>query len=467
MGMQIQEIMVNSNIEYKPLIDLLQKSGLSVGRAPKLSRLKGIRHIRVSNTINDIIKVLKQLGGIPQVVSPPNDLSSVYDQIVVAFPKNSSNQDLAGKEFNVASSLKKGSKVGIKTYTPANLELADKTLSRKDLYNQLINIIPQKTTDPVKEQLLLQLVDVAIGKKKAVDPDIMEQFTVADLRQLGIDFGEILAPLMSGQDNIKFPSGNAMLADVEIDGTPISVKSASGSGTSFKAILPYLDLLKKDVTAKATKLNTEEKQVNDFFRSFVDTKGNNNDKIVAGSNKAKTPEHLALEKLIGKKNFTVADLESFSGKFKKNEYGKFLRTIYPVSVAGGYKLKDKDRPNGLPQDAYYYMKMTNKKPPAKQAGKPFWMAKGPGIAGRNILIYILAASFLKDAKRVEKKEKFDNFLSKVMQKTKAELMWITINPNGTLTLQRKPIKDVGVEFQYHAPSHIPGNNLPGISLKLN
>lgn len=112
------------------------------------------------------------------------------------------------------------------------------------------------------------------------------------------------------------------------------------------------------------------------------------------------------------------------------------------------------------------MFLTDKKPKAKQAGKPFWDAKGSAIAGRNIMVYILAASFLKDAKRVEKKEKFSNFLSKVMQNTNAEIMWVTINPNGTLNLQRKPIKNVQAEFQYHAPSHIPGNNLPGFSLKL-
>ena len=140
--------------------------------------------------------------------------------------------------------------------------------------------------------------------------------------------------------------------------------------------------------------------------------------------------------------------------------------MYPVAIAGGYRIKDKDRPNGMPQDAAYYMHKSDKKPKAKQAGKPFWMAKGPAIAGRNIMIYILAASFLKDAKSVKNKEKYGNYLSKVMKQVKAELNWVTINPNGTLKLERKPISDVKVAFQYHAPSHKPGNNLPGISLKL-
>ena len=179
---------------------------------------------------------------------------------------------MAGKTFNIASAVKKGSSVGIKVFTPANLGLANKTMSRTELYSSLKSTIPGKINDEIIEELLLQLVDVAVKKRKAVDPDIIEQFNADDLRQLGVDFGEILGPLMSGEDSIKFPAGNGMLADVEINGTPISVKSASGSGTSFKAILPYLDKLKNN---KAVKLNKEETKVNKFFRSFVDTKGNN------------------------------------------------------------------------------------------------------------------------------------------------------------------------------------------------
>ena len=459
---RLAEVQAVSNTDYKPLIDLLSKNGIRAGQ-PKLSRIDGIRHIRVGASAKDTVDNLQKLGASTKVMPAPNKLSSTYDQIAVAFPNNFNDQTLAGKEFYIASALKKGSSVGIKVFTPTNLDLAGKTMSRQELYNNLKNTIPTKVTDNNVQELLSQLLDVAIKKKQAVEPDIIEQFTTADLRQLGIDFGEVLGPLMSGQDNIKFPAGNSMLADVEIDGTPISIKSASGSGTSFKAILPYLDKLKNN---KAIKLNKEEKEVNRFFRAFVDTKGNNMDKIVAGSNVANTPEHQAMAKLIGKDTFNLSDIEAFAGKFGKRQYGKFLETIYPVSIAGGYKLNDRDRPNGLPQDAAYYMHKSDKKPPAKQAGRPFWLAKGPAVAGRNIMVYILAASFLKDAKRVGKKEKFSNFLNKVMQGTNAELMWVTINANGTLSLQRKAINNVNADFQYHAPSHIPGNNLPGISLKL-
>jgi hypothetical protein len=458
----IKEVEAKTNPEYQSLIQLLQKQGLKTGK-PKLSRTYKIRHIRVGAPTEKITDILKKLGATVNIKPAPNNLSSTYDQIYVVFPINYNDKNLAGREYNIASALKKGRSVGIKVFTPTNLGLAGKTFTRQNLYQQLKNIIPSIVSDEDMLEFFMQSLDVAVGKRKSIDAEIMSTINDNDLRQLGIDFGEVLGPLMTGEDQITYAAGNSMLADVEINGKPISIKSASGSGTSFKAIVPYLDKLRSN---KAVNLNKEEQQVEAFFRAFVDTPGTNNDKIVAGSHKAQTPEHQAMARLVGNKNFNVKDLETFAGQFGKKEYGKFLKTIYPVSVAGGYKIADKDRPNGLPQDAMYYMGRSDKTPPAKQAGKPSWMARGPAEAGRNIMIYILAASFLKDAKQVEKKEKFSKFLSKTMEKTNAELMWVSINRDGTLFLQRKPITDVQIDFQYHAPSHIPGNNLPGFSLKL-
>lgn len=458
----IKEVEATSNPEYQSLIALLQKEGLKTSQ-PKLSRIHKTRHIRVGAPAEKIIDVLQKLGAVVKLIPAPNQLSSTYEAVKVGFPKNYQDKNLAGREYNIASALKKGRSVGIKVFTPTNLGLSGKTMSRQNLYQHLKNTIPSIVSDESMLEFFEQALDVAVGKRKAIDADIMDSINDHDLRQLGIDFGEVLGPLMTGEDQITYAAGNSMLADVEINNKPISIKSASGSGTSFRAIVPYLDKLRSN---KAVKLNKEEQQVEAFFRAFVDTPGTNNDKIVAGSHQAQTPEHQAMAKLIGKKKFNVKDLEAFAGQFGKREYGKFLKTIYPVSVAGGYKIADKDRPNGLPQDAMYYMGKTDKAPPAKQAGKPSWMARGSAEAGRNIMIYILAASFLKDAKQAEKKEKFSNFLSKTMEKTNAELMWVTINRDGTLSLQRKPITDVQIEFQYHAPSHIPGNNLPGFSLKL-
>ena len=463
----IREVYASTNQEYQILNNLLLKNGLKVrpgSKTGKLTKTPDGRNIRANNTPEQIVAALQKLGAKTAIKKIPN-VSGKLPVVVAQFPTKIEKEFpiLAGKQFNIVSGMKKGSKVAVKGFTPSQLGLAGKEMSRSELYQSLQKIIPAKLGDDPLSQLLVQLAQVAVKKRSAVDPEVLEEFNADDLRQLGIDYGEILAPLMGGEDKITFPSGNAPLADVEINGKLISVKSAGGSGTSMASILPYLNKLKSN---KAIKLNKEELQVEKFFRAFTDTKGKNRDKIIAGSQVANTKEHQALEKLIGVKNFTYQDLLSYAGKFKKNEYGKFLKAVYPVSIAGGYRIKDQDRPNGLPRDAAYYMKLTDKKPPEKQAGRPFWLGAGPSVAGANIILYILATSFLKDAKQANKKEKYSNFLSKALQGANAELNWVNVNPDGTLTLNRKAFKDVKVDFQYHAPSHIPANNLPGVSLKL-
>ena len=198
--------------DYAPLINALSGQGLNVNPRPKPSRLRKIVHARVTNPVDKITDVLTQLGAKFKVIPGPNELSGKFSQIVAQFPKQLEKQypELAGKTFNIASAVKKGSSVGIKVFTPTNLGLANKTMSRTELYNTLKSTIPGKVNDEITEELLLQLVDVAVKKRKAVDPDIIEQFNADDLRQLGVDFGEILGPLMSGEDAIKFPAGNSM-----------------------------------------------------------------------------------------------------------------------------------------------------------------------------------------------------------------------------------------------------------------
>ena len=98
----------------------------------------------------------------------------------------------------------------------------------------------------------------------------MEQLDPDTVRITGIDFGEILTPLLLSdeQDDIVFPAGNAMLADVEINGRPFSVKSASGSGTSFKAIKGYMDSFQTGLQNGEVVLSQEEQDIHKFFRTF-------------------------------------------------------------------------------------------------------------------------------------------------------------------------------------------------------
>jgi hypothetical protein len=218
---------------------------------------------------------------------------------------------------------------------------------------------------------LLQLVDVATGNRQQVDPEVNNEIDADTRRIVGIDFGEILTPIVmtSGSEEIVFPTGNAMLADVEINGRPISVKSGSGSGTSFRAISDVMNKFRDEAEKGNVDLSDQEQEAHRFFRAFVDTQGNNKDKIIAGSHAANTDENQAMVKLVGSKDFTFRDLEQFAGQFE--EYGDFLKAVYPVSIASNRK-----RPSGMPADYKYYMKLADAPPnKKKQAGKASWDAK--------------------------------------------------------------------------------------------
>ena len=52
-------------------------------------------------------------------------------------------------------------------------------------------------------------------------------------------------------------------------------------------------------------------------------------------------------------------------------------------------------------------------------------------------------------------------MTDIVKHADAVIGHIAINPNGTLKLTTRPFSELKFAFQYHAPSHIPGNNLPG------
>jgi hypothetical protein len=120
----------------------------------------------------------------------------------------------------------------------------------------------------------------------------------------------------------------------------------------------------------------------------------------------------------------------------------------------------------MPSDHQYYMGLTDKIPKAKQAGKPSWDAE-QGKAGANILVYILGTSFLADAKKLEKTEKYSALIKRILGKVNASLAKIDITMAGKITIKQTRFDQLSYAFQYHAPSHIPGNNLPGFSLILD
>lgn len=464
--MKFTEIKTNDNNALRKLGQLLVSKGLDVA-GPTPARVSKIKHLKIGAELDNIKKVVQQLGGVVNTDNRPN-LSGTYQSFTIDFPQDFDDADLAGESLPALTRFKSGRKVRIKELTPVNFGLGGVTTTRSKLITYLKNEVPKAGKDSLITNFLLELVAVAAGEKSNVDPEIMEAIDSNDVRQTGIDFGEILTPIMlcDESDQITFPDGNAELADVEINGSPVSVKSASGSGTSFKAIKDAMEKFKESVDNNVITLDDEEKKAHTFFRAFLDTEGSNIDKIIAGSQAANTKEHQTLEKVIGKKDFKYQDLVKFADTF--DSYGEFLKKIYPVSISGEYgdKEKNKDKPNGMPADHKYYMGLTDKQPVAKSAGKPSWDAD-KAKSGANILVYILGTSFLADAKTVVKAEKYSNLIKKILGNVKASLAKIDIMSDGSIKIYQKPFSDLEYKFQYHAPSHIPGNNLPGFSMVLD
>lgn len=469
--------MVNNNMRFKemaarsPEIQLytlasehLRSQGLNA-KNPQLSRNTRVRHVRIENSLEEIQNAAKRMQVDLHYQDVPT-LSGKYTDFALTFPEGYNVPELAGQTIFALSQLKGNTKVAQKTLIPSKLGLGDSVYKKSMLISILQKNIPNVVKDPVLQQFLLELIEVAIGNKPAVSADVMQELDEDTVRITGIDFGEVLTPLLLSdeQDDIVFPAGNAMLADVEINGQPYSVKSASGSGTSFRAIKQYMDTFHDAVQKGDVVLTKDEDDIHKFFRTFIDTEGKNIDKIIAASGAVYTSEHQKLAELVGKQDFTYSDLFEFSNKF--DDYSEFLKAIYPVSIAGNYKIKDKDRPNGLPADYKYYMGFTDKKPKAKQAGKPSWDVD-KGAAGANILTYVLGTSFLADAKKIEKSKKYAALIKRILGNVKASLAKIDITMDGRIQIKQTPFDQLDYAFQYHAPSHIPGNNLPGFTLVLD
>jgi len=99
-------------------------------------------------------------------------------------------------------------------------------------------------------------------------------------------------------------------------------------------------------------------------------------------------------------------------------------------------------------------------PKAKQAGKPSYDIN-PAKGGANILTYVLGIGLLNYITKGNDAEKYKEMMTDIVNKADAVIGHITVNGDGSLALKTRPFSDLKFNFQYHAPSHLPGNNLPG------
>ena len=360
----------------------------------------------------------------------------------------------------------KGVSVSIKEFTPTTLGLAGKEYNRASLVKDTQAAVIAKTkTRPELQQILLELIQVATGAQASLSPEANENLSQRARDQLSVDFGEILAPikLANKNDKIEFPKeGNFPLIDVIIGDNKYSVKSLTGSGTSFRSIQDLMDNFEGTIENDET-----QELLFSLFKSYHPKAGGKNvDKIIAGSNHINIPEYKKISEILGGKFTDYASLQALLSKQKfakmPNEqgYSTFLKMFYPAMVAG-----DWGKPVGLPADGNYYMGTSKgkEKPTEKEAGYPSFR-NNPAKAATDILTYVMGVGTLNAVERGPDADEYAKMMTNIVNQSPAWLGRLDITDSGQVVASAKPFTDLKFKFQYHAPSHKPGNNLPGFMI---
>lgn len=418
------------------------------------SRGKPVEHIRVfSASRAELLGALSKLGFKQEDLRPEQThLSTKYAANIFSFNKNN-------QIFSFVISSKGTSEtsvgVGIKEYSPTNLGLAGKVLKRKELIAASKQAVMNKAKDENLKNALLGLIDIAAKRGQGqLSPELNQ--AISDSRnQLSVDFGEVLAPIaiMDDNDVAEFPVGNSPLIDVKVGKQNISVKSLSGSGTSFRSIANLMDKYEASMSA-----DSPDKAKYDILKRFHPSAGGNNkDKIISATAQANIPEYAEMLKIFGVKSFnSFSQLSAALRNLNITDYSTFLKTFYPAMTAGKW-----GKPAGLPADGAYYMGTKKEAPKTEKTAGKRSFDRDPVDAGADILTYVLGVGLLNFVTRGGDSEQYSKMMTDIVSKADAVIGKIDITVAGGLKVSTKPFSDLKFAFQYHAPSHIPGNNLPG------
>jgi hypothetical protein len=358
--------------------------------------------------------------------------------------------------------------VAKKEFSPTVLGLAGKVYSRDQLVTAAQSAVVVKTKDrPALKDILLELIEVAQGLKQTLSPENLANFNADAKKKISQDFGEVLAPILlaKGNETIEFPAaGNFPLIDVVVGANKYSVKSLTGSGTSFASIVGLLDSFEQQIATDEDQQTLYE--LIKHYKPGKDT-GKNVDKIIRAGAHAKIPEYEMAVQVFGQPFNDYTSLTQLVSGVTDNStanYTKMLRAIYPISVAGNW-----GNPIGLPADANKYaeeIQIPKRKGEAKQAGYPAFK-KDPVKATADILTYIVGTGTLNYVTQGKHAKEYGEMMTKIVTQSPAWLGHISITRAGGLDIVAKPFSDLNFSFQYHAPSHIPGNNLPGFMVILD
>lgn len=379
--------------------------------------------------------------------------------------------------------------VGIQMLRPERFNLAGKSLTRTQLATEVKSKIPVMIKDSILQQGLIQLVDVAVGNRSSVDPELMEHMGSV-LNYISQDFGEILTPLFMAKDDseiIVFPAkSNKPLIDVEINNQPVAVKSLGGSGNSFAAIKDLIDSY-VDVKRKENPEFTPSKSF-EILQDFVGTDGKTVDKLIRAAQKAKVPEALELNKIlkVSTPPMNYSDLEAavrslvnqLTAQGNENLYKRYLETIKSAAFAAERATKPKpDRkaktqfvskliPVGLPADYKKYMDVDSEaeaEEATKSAGKKTFDQNFVRAATRQ-LTYMLGMGFRNHVIDGPASQEMESTITDVMSSKNAIAAKILINSNGSISVDKIPFSDLKFGYQYHAGTSTVNQNAPGFHI---
>lgn len=326
-----------------------------------------------------------------------------------------------------------------------------------------------RSRDSVLADALTALVDnAAAGGTKPIDQNLMDHIAPY-LGTLSQDFGEILAPILilkAGQQ-AELPKGNEPLVDVKIPGMNLSVKALTGSGTSFRSISNLMDKYEASI---ADDDDDTHKKFSVLKQFHPGSGGNNKDKVIKAAAKANIPEYKEAVRKFGDFN-DWARLNSHMTAWPwkegtKAQYKNFLEQALDVFTATSSKTSRPTKGGmkfvGMPADGKFYLGSDGAKKPAKEkaAGYPSFRAN-PSAAAADIITYSLGVGLLNYIKGGKDSAQYSKMMTDIVNKADAVIGHITVNQDGSMSLKTKPFSTLQFQFQYHAPSHIPGNNLPG------
>ena len=451
---------------------------------------KKIPSIRILNALprDKVLGVLKDAGY--QLANTKNDVqivSGTYQNFIYTFTKNNTvfTVVIAGKGAGEGQEGK--CQVGIQMLRPEKFGLKGVDSTKSELAARVKAAIPKVAkSDPILQQALSQLIDVAMGDRSTVDAPLMDHISGC-LNLISQDFGEILTPIVLADgegDIISFSkTSNKPLIDVDVKGIPVAVKSLGGSGNSFSAIRDMIDDYEK--SKKEEDPAWEANKTFSILKDFVSKDGKTNDKLIRAAQLAGVPEAVALNKILGTSPQNYAQMEtavsslvqtlSTTPEGQKNLYAAYLKIIWPASIAAnrtrgkptlpGEKPKP-PVPVGLPGDYRSYIKdgAEETKQSNKSAGKKKFDANFVRAASRQ-LTYMLGMGFRNQVVEGDDKNEMEQTITNVMTRKDAIAAKITINGDGSIKVIKTAFKDLKFGYQYHAGTDTVDQNAPGFHIQ--